>query len=134
MWPALNQEASDQIPHFPLIHSQARYSPPCNCGLDLVYQDESFVVVDKPAGLLAAPGRGTDKQDSMATRIQAEFPDALIVHRLDMATSGLLIFARGAEMQRLFSRMFREREVQKRYVAMVAGRVKPNTVHLICIL
>ncbi len=75
----------------------------------------------KPAGLLAVPGRGPDKQDSLASRIQAAFPDALIVHRLDMATSGLIVFARGVLMQSVLSRMFRERKVEKRYVALVAN-------------
>lgn len=97
----------------------------CNDSLDLIYRDESLIVVNKPAGLLAVPGRGADKQDCMANRVQAEFSDALIVHRLDMATSGLLLFARGAEMQRRLSQMFREREVQKRYVAVVSGRLEP---------
>jgi tRNA pseudouridine32 synthase/23S rRNA pseudouridine746 synthase len=99
-------------PHFPLS------------GLDLIYRDESLLVANKPAGLLAVPGRGADKQDCLASRVQAEFPDALVVHRLDMATSGLLLFARGAEMQRRLSHLFREREVQKRYVAVVSGRLE----------
>lgn len=78
-------------------------------------------MVNKPAGLLAVPGRGEDKQDCLSARVQREYPDALVVHRLDMATSGLMVFARGAEMQRILSRLFREREVDKRYVAVVAG-------------
>ena len=73
------------------------------------------------------PGRGADKQDCLAARIQQEFPDALVVHRLDMATSGLMLFARGAEMQRRLSQLFRGREVQKRYVAVVAGELGPAT-------
>lgn len=93
-------------------------------GLDLIYRDESLIVVNKPAGLLAVPGRGADKQDCVASRVQAEFPDALVVHRLDMATSGLMLFARGAEMQRRLSHLFRERLVAKRYVAMVSGRLE----------
>lgn len=90
-------------------------------GNDLVYCDEWLLVANKPAGLLCVPGRGEDKQDCLSTRIQQQFPDALIVHRLDMATSGLVIFARGIEMQRRLSAMFREREVEKRYVAVVSG-------------
>lgn len=90
----------------------------------LIYQDVSLLVVDKPAGLLAVPGRGSDKQDSLASRIQAAFPDALIVHRLDMATSGLIVFARGVQIQSMLSRMFRERVVEKRYVALVANRME----------
>ena len=84
-------------------------------------------MANKPAGLLAVPGRGADKQDCLSARIQKEFPDALVVHRLDMATSGLMVFARGPEMQRRLSQMFREREVAKRYVAVVAGRLEPMT-------
>ena len=93
-------------------------------GLDPIYRDESLIVVNKPAGLLAVPGRGADKQDCLASRVQAEFPDALVVHRLDMATSGLLLFARSAEMQRHMSYLFRERLVSKRYVAVVSGRLE----------
>ena len=92
------------------------YSP-----FDLIYQDDFLLVANKPAGLLAVPGRGADKQDCLSSRLQLEFPDALVVHRLDMATSGLMMFARGAEMQKLLSLMFEEREVEKRYVAVVAG-------------
>jgi tRNA pseudouridine32 synthase/23S rRNA pseudouridine746 synthase len=91
---------------------------------DLIYSDDSLLVVDKPAGLLAVPGRGEDKQDCLSARLQLKFPDALVVHRLDMATSGLMVFARGTEMQRRLSQLFREREVQKRYVAVVAGRLQ----------
>jgi len=87
-----------------------------------VYQDESLIIVNKPAGLLAVPGRGADKQDCMSARLQKSFPDALVVHRLDMATSGLMIFARNHEIQRKLSHMFREREVEKFYQARVLGR------------
>lgn len=94
--------------------------------LDLVYSDDSLLVVNKPAGLLAVPGRGADKQDCLSARLQQEFPDALVVHRLDMSTSGLMLFARGAVMQRRLSLMFQEREVDKRYVAVVAGLLEPE--------
>lgn len=92
---------------------------------ELIYCDDSLLVANKPAGLLAVPGRGADKQDCLSARLQKEFPDALVVHRLDMATSGLMVFARGAAMQSRLSQIFREREVQKRYIAVVAGRVAP---------
>ena len=94
---------------------------------ELIYRDDALLVVNKPAGLLAVPGRGAEKQDCVSARLQQQFPDALIVHRLDMATSGLLLFARGAEIQRRLSQIFREREVAKRYVAVVTGRVQPET-------
>jgi len=88
---------------------------------EIFFQDEHLLIVNKPAGLLSVPGRGEDKQDCLSARIQQRFPDALVVHRLDMATSGLMVFARGEAMQRELSRMFRDREVSKRYVALVAG-------------
>ena len=98
------------------------YSPPTG-DLEFIFVDAALLVVNKPAGLLAVPGRGEDKQDCLAARVQREYPDALVVHRLDMATSGLMVFARGAEMQRVLSRLFREREMDKRYFAVVVGKV-----------
>lgn len=94
---------------------------------ELIYQDDHLLVASKPAGLLAVPGRGADKQDCLAARIQREFADMLVVHRLDMATSGLMVFARGIEMQRLLSQLFRLRKVDKSYVALVAGKPAPAT-------
>jgi tRNA pseudouridine32 synthase/23S rRNA pseudouridine746 synthase len=94
-------------------------------GMELLHADAALLVLDKPAGLLAVPGRGADKQDCLSTRVQAQFADALIVHRLDMATSGLMLMARGAAMQRQLSHAFASRQVHKRYVAVVAGHVAP---------
>jgi len=88
-----------------------------------VYVDEHLLVLDKPAGLLAVPGRGEDKQDCLSARAQRLWPDALVVHRLDMATSGLFLMGRGLHMQRILSRAFAERQVGKGYEAVVAGRV-----------
>ena len=96
---------------------------PVNAGLSLVHADDSLLVFDKPAGLLAVPGRGPDKQDCLSARAQAAFPDALVVHRLDMATSGLVVMARGIEAQRRLSLAFEKRRVHKRYIAVVAGRL-----------
>lgn len=92
----------------------------------LIYGDNSLLILDKPAGLLSVPGRGPDKADCLAARVQALYPDALIVHRLDMDTSGLIVMARGAEAHRTLSRAFAERGVEKRYVAVVAGRLVPS--------
>lgn len=92
--------------------------------LTLLHADEHLVAVDKPAGLLSVPGRSEDKQDCAAARVAALFADALIVHRLDMATSGLLLFARGAAAQRRLSIGFAQREVDKRYVAVVHGHLE----------
>jgi len=89
--------------------------------VQLVHLDDRLVVVDKPAGLLCVPGRGADKADCLATRVAGHWPDALVVHRLDMATSGLVVFGRGAVWQRQLSIAFAERQVHKRYEAVVAG-------------
>ncbi len=97
------------------------YYPPPDTGLSLLFVDDSLIVVDKPAGLLSVPGRGEGKDDCLASRLQKDFPDALMVHRLDMSTSGLLVVARGEEMHRQLSRLFRERLVEKRYFAVVDG-------------
>lgn len=90
-----------------------------------LYADDALLVLDKPAGLLAVPGRGPDKQDCLAARVQAHYPDALVVHRLDMDTSGLMLMARGPAAQRALSRAFAARTVKKRYLAVVAGRLQP---------
>jgi tRNA pseudouridine32 synthase/23S rRNA pseudouridine746 synthase len=89
----------------------------------VLHVDDDCIVVDKPSGLLSVPGRGAHLQDCMATRVRSLFGDALVVHRLDMATSGLMLFARGIEVQRRLSRAFAQREVHKRYVAVVHGHV-----------
>ena len=90
---------------------------------ELIYADADLLVVNKPSGLLSVPGRGPDKQDCLIHRVQAGYPDALSVHRLDMSTSGLLLVARGASMHRELSRLFEQRKVSKRYIAVVAGRL-----------
>lgn len=89
-----------------------------------IFEDDWLVVLEKPAGLLSVPGRGEDKQDCLSARVQRVFHDAMIVHRLDMATSGLFVMARGAAMQRALSIAFASRGVRKRYVALVAGRMQ----------
>lgn len=101
----------------------ADYCPPPPDPDWILAVDSAFILVNKPAGLLSVPGRGADKQDCAAKRIQEQFPDALIVHRLDMATSGLLLLARGPAMQSRLSQLFRERQVDKRYLAVVAGQL-----------
>jgi tRNA pseudouridine32 synthase/23S rRNA pseudouridine746 synthase len=91
--------------------------------IEPLYVDDALLVVDKPSDLLAVPGRGVDKQDCLAARVQARYPDALIVHRLDMATSGLMVMARSVAAQRELNKAFAARAVTKRYVAVVAGRL-----------
>jgi tRNA pseudouridine32 synthase/23S rRNA pseudouridine746 synthase len=91
----------------------------------LIHADDHLLILDKPAGLLAVPGRGLDKQGCLSARVQASYPEALIVHRLDMATSGLLLMAQNTESQRQLSIAFAQRQVSKRYVAVVAGELAP---------
>lgn len=95
--------------------------------VQILHQDASIVVADKPSGLLAVPGRGEHKQDSLAWRVQQRWPDARVVHRLDMETSGLMVFGLGLEAQRALSIAFEQRRVDKRYVAVVAGLIDADS-------
>ena len=97
----------------------------------LIYLDEDLLVLDKPAGLLSVPGRGPDKQDCLSARVQARWPGALTVHRLDMATSGLLLMARNPHSQRQLSLAFETRQIHKHYVAVVHGPLQGGTQGLI---
>jgi tRNA pseudouridine32 synthase/23S rRNA pseudouridine746 synthase len=89
--------------------------------VQVLYADAALLVLDKPAGLLSVPGRGPDKQDCLSARVQRLYPDALVVHRLDMATSGLLLMGRGTDAQRTLSMAFEARQIDKRYEAVVDG-------------
>jgi tRNA pseudouridine32 synthase / 23S rRNA pseudouridine746 synthase len=89
----------------------------------LAHLDEHCLVAVKPSGLLSVPGRGEQGFDCFSRRVQAEFADALVVHRLDMSTSGLMLFARGPSAQRSLSMAFEQRQVHKRYVAVVHGHL-----------
>ena len=89
--------------------------------LDVVFVDDHLSILNKPSGLLSVPGRGEDKQDCLIARAQTLWPEALTVHRLDMATSGLVVMARGPDIQRVLSQAFALREVHKTYEAIVAG-------------
>jgi tRNA pseudouridine32 synthase / 23S rRNA pseudouridine746 synthase len=95
--------------------------------LAVLHESQSLLVLVKPSGLLCVPGRGADKQDCLSARAQKFYPDALVVHRLDMATSGLVLMARGGAAQRRLSHAFAQREVGKRYIAIVAGRMEAES-------
>lgn len=88
---------------------------------DVIYRDDHLLVLDKPSGLLAVPGRGPDLQDCLSARAQREYPGALVVHRLDRDTSGLIVMALSKDAQRELSRQFADRTVDKRYTAVVCG-------------
>ena len=98
--------------------------------LNVVFVDDHLAILDKPSGLLSVPGRGEDKQDCLISRAQAQWPEALTVHRLDMATSGLMVIARGPDMQRKLSQAFELREVSKTYEAVVSGVLQTNTANV----
>ncbi len=98
------------------------YQPP-QAELTIVYEDEDLVVIDKPAGLLSVPGRLPEHQDSAYLRVLAEYPQAKITHRLDMATSGILMFAKHRDAEVAVSKMFQARKVHKNYIALVQGQL-----------
>ena len=98
------------------------YVPPPDVGLEVLHVEPAFVVLVKPPGLLSEPGRGPDKRDSLLVRAQAVYPDARIVHRLDMMTSGVIALARETLAHAVLSEAFRERAVDKRYEALAHGR------------
>jgi tRNA pseudouridine32 synthase / 23S rRNA pseudouridine746 synthase len=93
----------------------------------ILHADDAIIVVNKPSGLLSVPGRGADKQDCVAARVQALFSDALTVHRLDMETSGLMVMARGAIAQRNLGIAFEKRAVEKQYIAIVTPILLDNS-------
>ena len=107
------------------------YDPP-NDPLDILYEDSHIVVVNKPSGLLSVPGRGEHLADCLLSRVQGVFPEALLVHRLDRDTSGVMVFAMTAHAQRSLSMQFEKRTTKKTYIARVAGEVgeKTGTVDL----
>lgn len=102
------------------------YNPP-NDPLDILHEDGHIVVVNKPSGLLSVPGKGAHLADCLISRVQAVFPDALLVHRLDRDTSGVIIFALTPHAQRSLSMQFEKRTTKKTYVARVQGRVSEKT-------
>ncbi|MGH1371522.1 MAG: pseudouridine synthase [Cellvibrionaceae bacterium] len=89
--------------------------------IEFLFEDEHFIAVNKPAGLLSVPGRGLDNQDCVISRVQALRPNSRIIHRLDMATSGILLIAQNIESLRAFSKLFEDRQIDKHYVAVVDG-------------
>jgi tRNA pseudouridine32 synthase/23S rRNA pseudouridine746 synthase len=99
------------------------YAPPAFPRLVVLHADETVLVLDKPAGLLAVPGRGAALADCLEARARAEWPDSLTVHRLDLATSGVCVLARGAQAHRNLSMQFARRHTAKTYQALVRGRV-----------
>lgn len=103
----------------------AEYTPP-DTPLDVLHADHELIVVNKPAGLLSVPGKGPHLADCLLARVEAAFPGALLVHRLDRDTSGVMVFAATPHAQRHLGLQFEKRQVKKSYVARVAGRLEPK--------
>ncbi|GGF85023.1 bifunctional tRNA pseudouridine(32) synthase/23S rRNA pseudouridine(746) synthase RluA [Alteromonas lipolytica] len=97
------------------------YQPPLSPYLSLLYYDDDVIVINKPSGLLSVPGKAPEHRDSLIARLQRVFPQARIVHRLDMATSGVMVVAQHKDSHRQLSRQFELRQTAKRYYARVAG-------------
>jgi len=102
------------------------YAPPPGAPV-VLHADHEIVVVDKQAGLLSVPGRGEDRADCLIARLRGAFPTVLLVHRLDLDTSGVMVFALTPHAQRTLGKQFETRQVKKVYVARLAGRLEPKT-------
>ena len=101
------------------------YTPPDD-PLVVIHADEHLVVVDKPSGLLSVPGKPAEHWDCLEGRVRTAFPGALLIHRLDLETSGVMVFARTKLAQKTLNRQFEKRVVEKTYVARVWG--EPETM------
>lgn len=94
--------------------------------LDVLYLDEYLIIVNKPCGLLSVPGKGIEKSDCLLSRVKIEYPGADIVHRLDMSTSGIIIFALRSDTQKDLSKLFEQKKINKQYLAKVYGELECN--------
>lgn len=102
------------------------YAPP-HTPLDILHEDHEILVVNKPAGLLSVPGKGPELADCLIARLEAAYPQVLLVHRLDRDTSGVMIFGLTPHAQRHLGLQFEKRQTKKTYVARVAGKLEPKT-------
>lgn len=102
------------------------YNPP-DTPLDILHEDHEILVVNKPAGLLSVPGKGADLADCLIARLEAVYPQVLLVHRLDRDTSGVMVFGLTPHAQRHLGLQFEKRQTKKTYLARVVGRLEPKT-------
>ena len=109
----MNQSEPDERPYYIV--------PPCQEPVTTLFQDDAILIVEKPAFLLSVPGRGPENADSVFSRLQAQYGDVYLLHRLDLDTSGLMVFARTRLAQKRIARSFQMRAVDKRYIAVVEG-------------
>ncbi len=102
------------------------YNPP-DVPLVVLYEDAGLLVLDKPPGLLSVPGKLEGREDCLIARLQTAYPEALLVHRLDCDTSGVMIFARDKAAQGWLGQQFEKRVAKKSYIARLWGRLTPAT-------
>lgn len=103
------------------IREKMVYKPPPLPGFNIIYRDDYLVVVNKPSGLLSVPGKAAEHKDSLQQRLQRVWPTLTVVHRLDMATSGIIVFALNKESHKHIQQQFEKRLVKKTYYARVFG-------------
>lgn len=108
------------------MHVLDTYTPPTEPWLDILYEDEDILVLNKPSGLLTVPGKPESHHDCLEARVREKFVGARIIHRLDMDTSGLVVMARHKEAQTIISKQFEKRETKKRYIARLYGEIKED--------
>jgi tRNA pseudouridine32 synthase / 23S rRNA pseudouridine746 synthase len=113
----------------PSLIADFAYTPP-DTPLQILHEDAAIIVIDKPAGLLSVPGKLEGRQDCLITRLQALRWNALVVHRLDCDTSGVIIFARTKQAQGFLGQEFEKRRAQKTYVARVQGQIAGDSGHI----
>jgi len=103
------------------------YNPPLHPYFDILYQDEHILALNKPSGLLSVPGKHKEHFDSLMLRVQAVWPNAGIVHRLDMMTSGIIVMSMNKEALRFLNRQFADRATDKFYIAVASGHIENDT-------
>jgi len=103
-----------------------KYNPP-DVHMDILHHDSQIMVENKPSGLLSVPGKGEHLSDCVISRVQKIFPDALLVHRLDLETSGIMLFAMTRHAQRHLGLQFEKRQIKKNYIARVWGHIEEKT-------
>lgn len=108
-------------------HPEPHIVPPCHEAVDILFEDEHLLLVNKPSGLLSVPGKHPANRDCLISRLQEDFSEARIVHRLDLDTSGIMVIALHAESHRAINRLFAERKVHKAYQAIVYGELAENS-------
>jgi len=106
------------------------YNPPMEPYVSIIYRDEDFIVLDKPSGLLSVPGRDPALADSLASRMQKQFPKALMINRLDKDTSGIVLMSLNRKAHAAIASQFENRTTQKSYIAVVWGTVADDDGHI----